>query len=146
MFRCLFVSNKRQNKIWFSLNFENPRIFLIKFSNFFLFLFYNVCKKNIEYWNRKSLSIYIYFACLSVCLYPINVKTAEPMVPKLCEGPKSNMTQKEGLRTIKITKNVCSKVFDFCKSLNMHEQILESARTFRFVIVSSVQWAGAHST
>ena len=50
------------------------------------------------------------------------------MVPKLCEGPKSNMTQKEGLRTIKITKNVCSKVFDFCKSLNMHEQILASPR------------------
>ena len=75
------------------------------------------------------------FVCLFGCLYPINVKTAEPMVPKLCEGPKSNMTQKEGLRTIKITKNVCSKVFDFCKSLNMHEQILEAARTFRFVIV-----------
>jgi len=30
----------------------------------------------------KSIYIYIYFACLSVRLYPINVKTAEPIGPK----------------------------------------------------------------
>ena len=29
----------------------------------------------------KSL-VYINFACLSVCLYPINVKTVEPIEPK----------------------------------------------------------------
>ena len=27
------------------------------------------------------------FVCMSVCLYPINVKTAEPIGPKLFEGP-----------------------------------------------------------
>ena len=34
----------------------------------------------------------MYFACLSsrlfVCLYPINVKTAEPIGPKFSEGPR----------------------------------------------------------
>ena len=38
----------------------------------------------------KSL-VCIYFACLSVflnvCLYPINVKTAELIGPKFCVGP-----------------------------------------------------------
>ena len=33
-----------------------------------------------------SVSIYIY-TCLSVCLYPINVKTAEPIGTKFCVGP-----------------------------------------------------------
>ena len=34
--------------------------------------------------------LYINLACLSVRLYPINVKTAEPIGPKFCVGP--NMT------------------------------------------------------
>ena len=38
-----------------------------------------------------SISIYIYiyivFACLSVHLYPINVKTAEPIGPTFCVEP-----------------------------------------------------------
>ena len=34
----------------------------------------------------KSL-VYIYFACLSVCSYQINVKTVEPMGPKFFVGP-----------------------------------------------------------
>ena len=35
------------------------------------------------------LNTYIYFACLSVCLflYPRNVKTAEPIGLKFCVGP-----------------------------------------------------------
>ena len=37
-------------------------------------------------------SLYIYFACLSgclfVCLYPINVKTAEPIGSKFCVGSR----------------------------------------------------------
>jgi len=31
--------------------------------------------------------LYINLACLSVCLYPINVKTAEPIGPKFFVGP-----------------------------------------------------------
>ena len=34
----------------------------------------------------KKAYIYIYFACLGVCLYPINVKTAEPTGPKFFCG------------------------------------------------------------
>ena len=37
--------------------------------------------------------LYIYFACLSVGLYPINVKTAEPIGPKFYVRPR--VTQKE---------------------------------------------------
>ena len=40
---------------------------------------------------RQTRNLYINLACLlvclSVCLYPINVKTAEPIGPKLCVGP-----------------------------------------------------------
>ena len=32
----------------------------------------------------KSL---VYILCLSVCLYPINVKTAEPIGPEFCVVP-----------------------------------------------------------
>ena len=38
--------------------------------------------------SRSSLaSIYLYFACLGVCVYPINLKTVEPNGPKFCVGP-----------------------------------------------------------
>ena len=33
---------------------------------------------------RPKSIVYINLACLSVCLYPINVKTAEPIRPKFC--------------------------------------------------------------
>ena len=32
--------------------------------------------------------LYINLACLFVCLYPINVKTAEPIGPKFVVGPQ----------------------------------------------------------
>ena len=32
-------------------------------------------------------SLYIYFACMYVCLHPINVKTAEPIGHTFCMGP-----------------------------------------------------------
>ena len=44
-----------------------------------LFIFHMVLK-------GFSVLLYIYFACLSVCLYPINVKTAEPIGPKFFMG------------------------------------------------------------
>ena len=31
--------------------------------------------------------LYSLFVCLSVCLYPINVKTADPIGSKFCVGP-----------------------------------------------------------
>ena len=54
----------------------------------FFVLFYNVHKENmftieIEDGRKSPKSlVYINFACLSVCLYPINVKTVEPIEPK----------------------------------------------------------------
>ena len=32
--------------------------------------------------STMTVDFYIYFAWVSVCLYPINVKTAEPIGPK----------------------------------------------------------------
>ena len=39
---------------------------------------------------RCSLHLYIYFSSLSVCLYPIHVKTAKLIGPKFCVGPHVN--------------------------------------------------------
>ena len=39
----------------------------------------------------KKAYIFIYFACLGVCLYPINVKTAEPIGPNFFVGPHMNL-------------------------------------------------------
>jgi len=35
----------------------------------------------------SSFNLYVNLACLSVCLYPINVKRAESMRPKFFVGP-----------------------------------------------------------
>ena len=37
--------------------------------------------------NRPSIYKFGLSVCLFVCLYPINVKTAEPIWPKFCMGP-----------------------------------------------------------
>ena len=42
-------------------------------------------KNNLE--SLGWINLYINLACLSVCLYPINVKTAEPIGPKFFVGP-----------------------------------------------------------
>jgi len=44
----------------------------------------------------------IYMLCLPVCLYPINVKTAEPIGPTFCVG--SHMTPGKVYRRIKLQK------------------------------------------
>jgi len=48
------------------------------------------CDKNsiLIAFKDKLCSIYLYInlACLSVCLYPINIKTAEPIGPKFFVG------------------------------------------------------------
>ena len=73
---------------------ENPRIIFV--------LFYDVHKENMFTINleegRKApskASLYINLTCLSVCLYPKNVKTAEPIGPKsLC---RTSRDPREGL-------------------------------------------------
>jgi len=68
-------------------------------------------------------SIYILCLSASVCLYPINVRTAEQIGPKFCVGP--HVTQGEDLWMIKIKKKLCLKVFYFCKILKMRENFLK---------------------
>ena len=66
------------------------------------------------------------FVCLSVCLFPINVKTAEPIGPKFFVGH-----HKEGLSKIKIS-NIClhqnSIFIKFLKILKIHEIFCENPR------------------
>ena len=54
----------------------------------------------------------ILYICLSVCLYPINVKTTEPTGPILCV--ESHVTQRKGYEWL--------KVFYFVKILKMREK------------------------
>ena len=68
------------NKIRFSLNVENPR--------HFLFCFTRYTQRKINNWNRRSArralkALFIFTLCLSVFSYSINVKTAEPIGPKI---------------------------------------------------------------
>ena len=61
---------------------------------------------------NKYIYIYINFACLTVCLsvrvYPMNVKTAEQIGPKWCEGPQMSYMNAQNY------KKLCLKVLDFC--------------------------------
>ena len=77
------------------------------------------------------LSIYLYsinILCLSVCLYPINVKTAEPIGPKICVGPC--MTCRKGFI------NAQSYIKLFPKFISMREKIfLKNLRNFLVIFV-----------
>ena len=70
------------------------------------------------------LKLKIHFACLSVRLYPMNVKTAE-QGPNLCG---TSHDPSEGLWKPKITKN-CGQTF-----LKMREKILFNQQIFVFVL------------
>ena len=77
------------------------------------------------------LFLYIYFDCLSVCLCPINVKTAEPIRPKFFLG--SGMTPGKVYEWSKI-KNFVLKRFLFCKILKMCEKSLWNPQIFLFIL------------
>ena len=82
---------------------------------------YNYNNKNNTHTNishRKKdcatmLSIYIYFACLSVCLYPLNVKTAKPIGHKFFVGPRATPGKVYGWSNF-LTFAILTK-FDFWK-------------------------------
>ena len=67
-----------------------------------------------------------YMLCLSVCLYPINVKTTEPTGPKFCMRP--HMTPGKVYGCSKLQK-VESKSFKFLK---IRKIILINPRTFLY--------------
>ena len=62
---------------------------------------------------------------MSVCLYPINVKTAEPIRPKFCVGPRVAPGSVYGQSDFKyvILKYFYPKIFNFVKFLKMREKI-----------------------
>ena len=61
------------------------------------------------------------FVCMSVRLYPINVKTAELIGPKFCVGPHRPQGR---IIEAQNCKNVVSKNLDFSKILKIHEKKL----------------------
>ena len=75
--------------IIFTTTANNPK----KDSDIFLILFYLFVSKLYIYFACLSLFLFLSnkrqngYACLSVCFYPINVKTAEPIGTKFCVGP-----------------------------------------------------------
>jgi len=74
--------------------------------------------------------LYINLACLSVRLYPINVKTAEPIGPKFCVGP--NVTPGEVYELPKLEKFVFKSFyfFLFFKILKSADFAIKSAKFF----------------
>ena len=69
-----------------------------------------------------NIYLYLYFACLSVCLYvrlyPINVKTAKPIGPKLC--CVTSRDPREGLWLMEFSK-ICLQQIRFLKILKIQE-------------------------
>ena len=85
--------------------------------------------------NYSSIYKFGLSVCLSVwgfvCLYPINVKTAEPIGPKFLwdlTWPQGRVMNDQNF------KNLCLKVFYFWKIFKMRKKILWNPQTF-FVFV-----------
>ena len=79
---------------------------------------------------KSLVYIYIYILCLSVgLLYPINLKTAEPIGLKFCVGPYKTPEKVYGCSKL---KRLCPEVLDFCKILKMSKtNIMKSTNAHR---------------
>jgi len=75
-----------------------------------------------------SSSIYIYFACLFVCLCPINVKTAEPIGAKFCVSPHNTPKKWSNFQ------NFVHKSFYFVKIWKCAKNTMKSASFFIFIL------------
>ena len=67
---------------------------------------------------KVYLSILCLSGCYAVCLYPINLKTAEPIGLKFFVGP--HMTPRKVYICLKFSKLSCEK-FDFHEILKIHD-------------------------
>jgi len=76
--------------------------------------------------NSNKLKLYINLACLFVCLYPINVKTAEPIGPKFFVGPLGTPGKVYESSNICLHQN--SIVIKFFKILKINEIFCENQR------------------
>ena len=75
--------------------------------------------------------LYVNYACLYVCLYPINVKTAEPIRPKFCVWP--HVTPGRFMNDQNF-QNLCFKVLYFCKILKSAKKY-NKIRNFLFCFI-----------
>ena len=81
--------------------------------------------------------LYIYYACLSVYLFPIKVKTAEPIGPKFCVGPCVTPGKIYGCSDL---QKVESKSFWFLWNFKYaRKKIFENPWTFLVVLYCTVQ-------
>ena len=65
-------------------------------------------------------SIYTLLVCLSICLYPINVKTGELIRPKFCVDSQN-------------FKKLSPKTLGSCKILKIHEKLICELFCFCFI-------------
>ena len=78
----------------------------------------------IEDEHLKSLvNIVCLSGCLSICLYPINGKTADPIEPKFCVGPR--MSPGNVYECSELQKVVCKKkqVSKLCLDKSINSQL-----------------------
>ena len=105
--------------------------------------------KTIRHWRTILLNLiiicfpiqsYINLACLGVCLfvclYSINVKTAEPIGPKFCAGP--HVASGKVYKWSKFQKFAFIKI-RFLKISKIHEIFCWNPRTFLFVLIYNLQ-------
>ena len=67
------------------------------------------------------LWVTLYILCLSVCLYPINVKTAEPIRPKFSVGLDMSTGKFKTIYRWSKLKDLPPTKFDLNKMLNIYE-------------------------
>ena len=82
---------------------------------------------------RPCIHLYINLACLSVCLYPINVKTAEPIRPKFFVGHHVIPRKVYGWSNF---QKFASIKIRFLKNLKIHEIFFENPRNFFLLFVN----------
>ena len=96
---------------------------------------YTECPNKYGNWGTKSHYLYRNLACLFVCLYPINVKTAEPIGPKFFVG--HHVTAGKVYEWTKFKIFVSIKIrssLNFWKFWNPRNFLWKSANYFCFVL------------
>ena len=136
MLYTLGASNKICTISKINYNEEDPKSCL--YCNIFTHIFISNSKSVKNLFIRNVKNLYLNLACLSVwvsvCLYPINVKTAEPIGPKFFVG--SSVTPGQGYEWSNFQKFASIKI-RFKIFLKIHEiYFIKSAKLFVFVLLT----------
>ena len=116
--------------IWIFGQFRRKNIFKYDEKSF-VEVVQNCSKKFPLIWLHHT-NLYINLACLSVCLYPINVKTAEPIGPKFVVGPRvTPCTVWWNLKNLPLNK------IRFLKILKIHEFFFLNPQRFFLQCIQS---------